>query len=343
MFVHNSTSFACTLARGRLSDEVAVLSLCLEQCYVVGDDGSLAMMQSPAREACDPPDIRRTPLWRGTSVTAWGRVLGPERPPFSRDITYRIDGDTHRLAVHGPRRWVRHGTRGLEPSSPERFDELGLDWALAFGGRYLLAPGILPGSDLPHPGGEVSYVWNPNGVGLYPDEHAAQGAALPQIELAAAPVRTWSDRPLPGGFRPCPELGALRLPSLPETTGASATAPLRTCEQAAASFWTRDGLRHALRLQHHAPGALVLDELRPGALLRLVGLGRRDVECHAPAAPVTVDARRGRSRTPLDARLRSVHLCADRRSLRATFGFSQLYDPTAPPSWLEVTSSGVTP
>ena len=153
MFVANRTGIECTLARARLTDELGALSVNVEMRYALADDGRLCPLGAAERAPSDPPDLARLVLWRGCSLTAWGHVLGPTAVPHMRRVRVSAGGLDHELLVFGPRRWIRRRFAALEPSEPEPFDRVALDWSLAFGGWFDLPPGLAPGTDLPHPGG----------------------------------------------------------------------------------------------------------------------------------------------------------------------------------------------
>jgi hypothetical protein len=347
MFVSNRTRLECTLARGRLTDELGALSLNVELSYSVGDGGELEAIDAMERAPTDPPDIRRIVLWRDTSVTAAGAVHGPRTPPYARPLCLRVDAQEHRLVAFGPRRWVGALASALRPSGPEPFEQLVLGWQHAFGGSYQLAPGLCPGTDLPHPGGLISYPLNATGVGLYRDEQAALDQPLPQIELAGALVERSTDRPRPGGVTPCPELAGMRLEpgfvaavsAVAARSGQSGAPPSEPTPSAPGA---PPLLRQAMRLQHHAPGELVYPWLPPGTMLALEGVGTRPLALRLPGPPVRVAARRGRHHAmELEPRLRSAHLDGDQRRLRVTYGFAQHYSPWVAPSWIEVSAAGV--
>ena len=335
MFVSDQSGFECALARGRLSDEVALVSVGVEVRYALEAGGMRTVGPPSTRRATDPPDIRRVVLWRGTSVTAAGTVAGPARPPFVRPVSLTVNGTEARVVALGPRTWQRVRGR-LVPSEPERFDALQLDWAGAFGGKYEIPPGMDEATGLPHPGGKVAYVYNPSGVGFYPDEEAAQGQALPSVEDPTALIREWSDRPRPAGLSPCPGMPAMRVeelssaPAEPEGDG-SAPVPQEWIERCG------PGLLHtAARMLHHAPGPLIFPWLQSDTALRATGFAAADLIAACPPPPVTVALRRGRSADDLRGRVRSVHLDVDARDMLVTFGFAQRYSPSAPPQWIDV-------
>jgi len=349
MFLDNHTRYPAKLARAHLTDEHAVASVNLELRFSLALDGRLELEREAPRRETDPPDIGGRPLWREVSLAATGTVLGPSRPPFQRVVRIAVGELEHRLVVFGSRVWSRDSAGSLQATSPEPFDALALEWSQAFGGSYELAPGLLPGTDLPHPGGKVTYPLNPEGMGFFADEEAALGQPLPRIELADEPIREWSDRPTPGGLAPCPSLVALRMDAEPpeevsrwaERAAASVGKPARldSAELLGQIGPEPSHIDKALRIAHHAPGALIVEDLAPGSVIALDGLGPQPLTITLPPSPIAVEARRGRSREPVAPRLRSVHVDADRRETVVAWGHETIYDPSAAPQWLEVSPS----
>lgn len=336
MFVHNETSFECVLAKARLTDHTAVLSVNVEVEYPLDHDAlSAPAAHLEERPEDFPPDLTKLPLWRGTSVTASGRVWGPERAPFVKEASLGVNGKEHRLVISGERRWQRSKTGDLVPGAPERFESLEMSWQRAFGGSYEVPPGLDPHAELPSPGGPVSHPDNPLGVGFYPDDLAAEGQPLPRIEIHGEDQKRPQDRPTPGGMSPCPTLAGLRAePALVARLTRAMT------DRDASPDRMGVLLDHALRMQHPAPGPLVFDWIQPGTVVRLTGLADTDWSLTAPMPPLTVASRRGRSGQPLRGRLRLLHLDAERRRALALFGFAQRYDPARPPHWIEVRAAG---
>jgi hypothetical protein len=335
MFVSDQSGFECALARGRVSDEVAVLSVGVEVRYRIEEGAARIAGPLKNRRTTDPPDIRRVPLWRGTSVTAAGTVDGPARPPFVIPVSLAVNGTETRVVVLGPRRWERVRGR-LVPGEASRFDEVALEWAGAFGGQYEIQPGIDEDTGLPHPGGRVAYPYNPTGVGFYPDELAAEGQVLPAVEDPAALIREWSDRPRPAGLSPCPGMPAMRMEDF---TPRPAESHEQGSESVPPEWVERCGpglLRTAARMQHHAPGSLIFDWLEAGTPIRAAGFGAAELVASCPAPPVSVATRRGRTAEELRGRVRSVHLDVDARDMLVSFGFATRYAPSAPPQWIDV-------
>jgi hypothetical protein len=329
MFVRNRSGFDVVLARGQLTEEAAVASLNIEMAFAVGAGGALEQVAERERKPTDPPDIRRLPLWRGVSVTAFGHVHGPPRPPYLRMVELSVGERVERVVAHGPRVWRRRG-RDVEPSEAAPFDVLPLGWQHAFGGEHELPPGPWPGTELPHPGGRVFYHLNPGGVGFYPSAEYAVDRPLPAIEHPNALMRRWNDRPNPAGFAPCRELPGLRIaPNL------VADLTSRSLERVMIG-----ALRGALRQSHHAHGDLIFDDVRAGTPVSVRHLGPRSFTFLQPASPIDVWVRHGRERTQLPAVVRSIHVDADAQVLVTTFGHPLRYRPASPPEWFEVSARG---
>jgi hypothetical protein len=329
MFIRNTTSLDVSLARGHISPEVAVAAVVIHLALRVEGDG-LVDPPAPlgASEADPPADVRRLPLWLGVSVTAAGHAAGPPRAPFLCPVIFRVGRAERRLIVFGERRWERRLGGGLEPSPAAPFDRLALSFGSAFGGGYDLPPGLLPGTDLPHPGLRVPYPLNDGGIGYYPDERAATGAPLPNIERPDQLVKRWSDAPEPAGFTPCPDLVAWRMrETLPATMSGDA--------------WTSDDLLRAMRIQHHAPPSLIFEDVPTGMAIDLQGLGESPLRFVAPASPARVTTARGsKDETEVRPRLRALHVDADARAVRLVFAHGFHYDPQRPPRWIRVTDAG---
>jgi hypothetical protein len=335
MFVRNATTCRPVLARGYVTETLAVAAIVVETAYAIGPSGALTRLEAPRERApSDPPDITDQPLWKGVSVTAAGEVHGPASPPFVRSVSLSVGSETRRLSVFGPRRFRPRAGGGLSPSDPERFDRVPLSFQQAFGGAYDLPPGIEPGTNLPHPGGRVIFALNERGTGFHPSEQAAAGQPLPAIEDPAQLIEQWSDRPEPAGFSPCPELVALRLPRTP--------IPLRLdlapAEQIRAirSEADKGALLSGLRMIHHAPPALIFPSIAPGTAIELHGVGRRSLRIAAPPSPLRVQTRPPQPERAVEASLRSLHLDAGAEILLAVHAHAFRYEGKAAPRWIHV-------
>ncbi len=317
-----------TLARGHLTDDFAIGSINLESAFAIGEQ-RLDPVPLPARTDADPPDTGLYPLWDGVSVTANGSVTGPSVPPYVRPVVLTVGTVEERLAVFGPRLWTRSLPGGLRPSAPEHFDHLAMSWDHAFGGAFVLPPGLLFGTDLPHPGGRVGYALNEQGVGFYPDEARASEQPLPRIERMDALLQQWNDRTEPGGLAPCPQLAALRLSHQAK----------RMSERAQATPGVAapiDGTA-VLMMLHHAPPRLIFPEARAVVSVWLDGFATGPIRFVVSASPVDVVVRTGKVSEPVRPRLRSVHVDAERRLVRVTHGHMFRYAPNQPPAWIMVT------
>lgn len=318
MFVQNRSMCSPKLARSRVDDDLAIAAIVVETAFV-RDKGAWVVRNVP-RGSTDPPDTTEQPLWEGTSVTAAGAVPGPDRPPYLARIALSVGETTTAIHVFGDRVWVR--TAGKLAATPAaRFEQKPLSWALAFGGRFDLPPGLCPVRRLPHPGGHVKHPLNPLGVGYYASERAAEGQPLPSIEWASSSVPRWEDPPAPAGLSPCPDLPGLRL-------GA---------EVSTAAFESPES-RVALqcRLRHAAPGPLIFSELRPGTPLLLKGARREPLAFAIPPSPVEVAVRRSTSSTVVPFGTRWVHIDVDKEVVRVCHAHSFGYRPTAPPASVAV-------
>lgn len=324
MFVHNPTSLDVRLASGRISDELAVAAVVIEQTLGVEGDRLVPLPKPLGASETDPPsDVTRAALWHGVSVTAAGHAAGPPRAPFVCPVILRVGSAERRLIVFGERRWERRLGGALEPSPATSFDRIALSFRRAFGGGYDLPPGLMPGTDLPHPGLRVGYPLNEHGIGYYPDERAAIGAPLPWVERPDQLVRHWNDAPEPAGFTPCPELVAWRLKDM-----------LPATRQEDDVAWSILG---TLRMQHHAPPSLIFDDVVPGTPIELQGLAEGPLRLVVPPAPARVSTVGARKvETEVRPRLRGLHVDADQRAVRLVFAHTFHYDPDRPPRWVRV-------
>jgi hypothetical protein len=326
MFIRNGTRLDVQLARGHVSDELAVAAVVVFVALDVGPDDALAPRATPLSpvEGDPPRDRLGVPLWAGVSVTASGHVGGPARAPFVSPAFFRVGAAERRVIVFGDRRWERGPGRELVPSAPAPFDRMDLRFERAFGGGYDLPPGLLPGTDLPHPGLRVAYPLNEGGVGFYPSEQAAAGSPLPNVERPDQLLRKWNDAPEPAGFAPCPDLLAWRMrdeQAAAAQRGASLEAP--------AAFFPG-----VLRMYHHAPPSLIFDDLPPGTPIALEGLGARAIRFVVPASPAHVTvSRRANAVRP---RLRALHVDADRRAVLLVYDHAFNYETRRAPGWVRV-------
>jgi hypothetical protein len=247
-------------------------------------------------------------------------------------VSLAVGDERRRLIVFGERRWRRSRLSDtIEASSPEPFVALPLTWEYAFGGGFDLEPGLLPGTDLPHPGGRVDYHLNTRGRGFYRDARAALDQPLPQVEYPDQLVKSWQARPEPAGFAPCPDLVALRVSKLVELA-TPANAPN-------ASFDIERTVKNAFFVLHHAPPRLVFRPMAPDTPIEVRGLGVAMMRFQVPAPPLRVLVRKRAGVEGVEAvpqRVRSLHIDADRRTVRVTHGHQFHYEPAAAPSWISV-------
>ena len=110
------------------------------------------------------------------------------RPVPRIDVDLRVgERFKARVVVFGDRTWKRDPRRGLIAGAPEPFRELPLTLAYSYGGSFKW-----DGLDVAHPD-------NPVGRGYHPDERAAEGGLLANIEDPNALCTRWEDRPEPVG------------------------------------------------------------------------------------------------------------------------------------------------
>ena len=318
MFVRNDSAFQPALARGLVSDEVAVATITVECMFQITRAG-LAPIPLAPRTPLDAPDVSKHVLWRGTSVTASGHVYGPRTEPCVRPISLRVGDRVENIAVFGERRWRRSFWGTLEPTLPMPFERIALSYECAFGGSYVESPGLFLGTNLPHPGGTIAHPLNPKGIGLYRDAKSAAGQLLPFIERSDELVREWNQRPRPAGLSPCPELMSLRAPTTEAQLRGEPIAP-------------------ALRVAHHAPGWLIFDRLAFGTRVSLVGVGKEPLAFEIPMPSFDVEAQSSHA-CRATRNVRSVHIDADAQTMRVAHAYSFIYEPKHAPRLFVVRDS----
>lgn len=346
MLLRNRTGREIGLARTAVSDELWVATVVVASHFRIGEAGLLPLAEDPPRKETWPPDLSRLPLWQGTSVTASGVAAGPAAPPFVRPVSLRVGDELRRLIVFGERRWRRGAGGALTASEAAPFEAIPLSFRRAFGGGYDAPPGLLPGTELPVPALRVDYPLNPSGVGFHESEQAAEGQLLPSIELPDQLVQRWSDRPEPGGFTPCPELPALRLPSDPafaeamQAAGGWPPGPGLSEEQRRRAVDLH--MRLAMRVLHHAPGRLIFPSVKPGVAVALEGLGpdARALRFEVPPSPIRVGIRRGGQPEEIPFAVRSVHVDADEGIASFVHAHSFHHHPARAPEWVRVAPRG---
>lgn len=331
MWVKNPSKVDARLARGHVTDEMAVAALVVPQAYQIKDSSLVPLSEPPAPVPHDPPNTSIYPVWVGVSVTVAGHVHCPSKPPFARLVQLRIGEVERAIAVFGDRVWERSILGGLVSSDPQPFDRLELSLERAFGGGYDIPPGLMPGTDLPHPGFRYDHPMNPKGVGLYPDERAALGAPLPNFERPGALLQRWNDSPEPAAFSPCQDLVGWRVGREQHVKeklarGESSESPIEPTP--------------SFRILHHAPPELIFDDLAAGTRIELEGLSPGPMRFSVPPCRVRSDVEpSGKAGTmvELPSRLRSIHIDADRGLLLTTHALSFRYDPRRAPRSVRVT------
>lgn len=331
MYVRNRTTLAAALSRGAFVDDLFLGVVTITTVYSATPSGLTLLETAPAPAPTDPPDMTRHVVVRGCSVTAAGTVYGPSAPPFVKIVTFKIGAETRRLAVFGERRWKPDLFGELGPTEPQRFDAVPLSFDSAFGGAFVLPPGVFPGTDLPHPGGKVPYPLNDHGIGFYSDKESATGGRLPLVELADQPITKWTDRPLPGGFTPCPELPPLRHYRLKLSPP-----PARPGDRPSPEAIDAVTIEGMLLSIHHAPGYLVFDAVPAGTPIELQGAGKEPIRFELPAPPARVQTRREKERKDLTPVARSVHVDADRRTVSCVHAYEFSYTEATAPSWIVI-------
>lgn len=338
MFVRNRTQYEVVLARGHLTDELAVASLNIDIAY--GIEADLRLTET-ALSAGLVPDISKKSFWQGVSVTASGAVTGPTVAPYVKSVKLRVGDAERRLVVFGSRRWHRGPAGHLLATAPAPFDSIPLSWKAAFGGSYDLPPGFSNSSGHPSPGGHIGHPLNPTGTGFYRDEDSARDQPLPTIEQPEALIKAWNDDPEPAGFSPCPDLPGMRL-------GTDLVATLEEAASRGTSASKRDDVQEAFfanyveivsRIQHYAPARLIFPQVLVTELIELEGVGASPLRFAVPTCPVKVAVRGAKGKTQIQAVIRRIHLNADARSISVVFGSSFRYSPQHPPSWVEVTAA----
>ncbi|EYF02070.1 DUF2169 domain-containing protein [Chondromyces apiculatus] len=354
MLLRNKSRHTVSLARSVVNDELSVAAVvvtwhCRIEAAVQGAQvthgargargahgGLVPLAEPPPKLPTMPPGSDKVPVWQGVSVTAAGEALGPPRAPFVQPVVLHVGEEVRRLIVFGERRWRRAPGGELTATAPLPFDAIPLSFARAFGGSFTLGPGLFPGTDLPMPTMVVAYPWNPEGVGFYEDERAAEGQLLPSIELPDQLVRRPTDRPEPGGFSACPQLAGMRAPRGP------AEAPATEPPEKGGRIVMSDALRIGLRAFHHAPGRLIFPKVPVGTRLALDGLGpgAEGLQFEVPPSPVRAGIRRGRQDEEISPSLRSIHIDAATGIVSFEHAHAFHHHPDRAPEWVRVVDRG---
>jgi hypothetical protein len=332
VFVRNPDKVDARLARGHVTGEMAVAALVVPQAYRITAGGLVPLADPPAPAPHDPPDTSIYAVWQGVSVTVAGHVHGPTKPPFARLVQLRVGEVVRKIAVFGVRVWEKAIFGGLTPSAPRPFDRMELSLERAYGGGFDVPPGLVPHSDLPHPGYRHNHPLNPKGVGFYPDERAATHAPLPSFERPGALLQRWNDSPEPVAFSPCRELVGWRAQALGQ----------RYMQEHLARGGTRENLpppTPSFRVLHHAPPELIFDEVTVGTRIEVEGLSEGPARLSVPACLVRLAvqpvSKAGAVVEPAP-RLRSIHIDADRGLVLAVHALAFRYDPRRAPKGVRV-------
>jgi hypothetical protein len=330
MFIRNKTRLDVRLAKASVTDELAVAAVVVRCAYRVTGDALSPLAELPEPLPTDPPDTSIHAVWDGVSVTAAGHAHAPKAPPFVRLVELRVGAVARRLSVFGDRVWER-AAGVLVASEARPFDAIEISFARAFGGSYVVPPGMVPGTDLPHPGFLFRHRRNPGGVGIYPDEARATGAPLPSIERPDQLLRRWNDDPLPAGFSVGADLIGWRV---------EAEAQPRIDAHFARGGTAADFVSEppSFRLLHHAPPDLVFDDVPPGTSIALSGLGDGPVRFTVPPCPGGAQVAGRKGPVEVAPRLRAIHVDADRRLVLTEHDLAFRYDPRTAPDWVRVTA-----
>lgn len=129
----------------------------------------------------------------GTDVVVTGAVFSPTGRALRQwDAALQVGQIHHRVLVTGNRRWSWGPVRA-SASAPEPFTAMPICWERCFGGAD------------PTPHGAAGTAFeprNPVGTGfrLSGTRQTMDGLALPNFEDPQAPMRSWSDKPIPTGL-----------------------------------------------------------------------------------------------------------------------------------------------
>lgn len=123
-----------------------------------------------------------------TDVLVLGHACAPAGSTATFiDAGFRVGPIQKVLRVFGDRCWGAFGA-----SDPLPFDRVPLTYERAFGGR-----------DSRSAHADRDWEWrNPVGTGFVTSRANAAGVALPNVEIPGSLIKSWSDRPAPGGFGP---------------------------------------------------------------------------------------------------------------------------------------------
>jgi hypothetical protein len=135
----------------------------------------------------------------GVDLFIFGHARAPaQRPIKQMDVRICVGNWSRVVRVIGDRVWLPAGKK-LEPSAATPFVEMPLTLAHAYGGKDEWDELM------------VSYPDNEHGKGFYIEEEHAKGKPLPNLENPDAPIRAWTERPVPVGLGACPITSSQRL------------------------------------------------------------------------------------------------------------------------------------
>jgi hypothetical protein len=310
VFVHNATGLRARLKRSSIQrptlplegnlagahdapDELFLASVTIHERYV--HDGARLWLD-PGEHPRELESAFDAPLTNGTSVTASGVVDGSTSAVLARRVRLVVGPDLIEVVCRGPRQW--RTVRGqLLPSEPTPFEPFKLGWEHAFGGRFVLPPGVDPESGLPQPGGELPHPMNPMGMGYAPGGRYEEGMPLPRVELLADQLSAVGQEPIPGGLGPACDLPGMRwrIPYDPRTQ------------------LPRSSHSSPFFIHHSAPFYLVFDTVLPGTRVQVLGFSGGEVqhEVPRPRSRVRWEGADGATGT----RLRAVHLDLEQGAL----------------------------
>lgn len=202
MELDNHTTCPAVLWRTIIDDDRIAAALVARITYHLAD-GQLALAEDQAWDISTaewespigtlPPEdcfIRG-----GVDIIILGCARAPASQPATKvEVRVTLGDFTGGVDVYGERKWYRSRGRKSELTAtpPEPFVELPLTIEYAFGGKQ------------PWDGLEVPHTGNPDGMGWYFEEEAAEGQPLPRIEDPRAPITAWSDTPDAVGVGFCP-------------------------------------------------------------------------------------------------------------------------------------------
>lgn len=295
----NTTEFSAHLFRGEIREREMLATVVVRATFELAPDGTLGDLQTPIApilgEDHELPGLRlpseRVPSRPGLNVWVQGHVR-PPAPTNAVLVRLGVDQAACTLVVSGERFW-RDATSFTEPAI---LDEIPLDYAGAYGGRFE--------SD----GEEMVHALNPDGRGFAATISSAIICPLPNIEWADARIRRRTDQPPIAGFAP------LR-------TGS----PMHIAEATRADPSVPSGLRITRKAFCCANPRLVFVGAGSGSRLTLTGLTEQPTSFVVPRFPVVAQVVLGAQRHALVPQVDTVGIHHDQRtatiSARASFRY----------------------